>query len=313
MWRKWLVPTEPPDTSTETMLRPGSRRLAHSRHMRSTNRVRAALRAGQGALHRAVFSTSRIQDTLVAHRDLVDRYRSAGIEAPDLTAYEFRVFSQNGEDGVIAELVRRCGVGGEFFVEFGVGNGSECNTAFLAHTMGWSGVYFEPDSQSYEMLEFRYRNHPMVVALPDAITAENVEEKLAAAGVPAEPDILSIDIDGNDYWVWKAIEGYRPRIVIIEYNSALDTAVSRVQPYADSQGWDHSSGYSASLAALERLAESKGYQLVHTESTGANAFFVREDLADRFPGRVPRRSANFAFTGAGWHPAPRRPPDWLAP
>lgn len=281
--------------------------------MRASNRVRAALRAGQGALQRAVFSASRIQATLVAQRDLVDRYRAAGIDPPDLTAHEFSVFSQNGEDGVIAELLNRCGVGGQFFVEFGVGNGSECNTAFLAHTMGWSGVYFEPHPPSYEALEFRYRNNPAVATFPDAITAENVEERFAAAGVPREPDILGIDIDGNDYWVWKAIEGYRPRIVIIEYNSTLDTAVSRVQPYARTEGWDHSSGYSASLAALERLAESKGYRLVHTESTGANAFFVREDLAGAFSTRVPRRAANFAFTGVGWHPAPKRAPNWQQP
>jgi len=281
--------------------------------MRSANRVRAALRASEGALRRAVFASSHIRDTLIAQRELVDRYRAAGHEPPDLTAYELRVFSQNGEDGVIAELLRRCGVGNKFFVEFGVENGSECNTAFLAHTMGWSGIYFEPHAPSYEALEFRYRNNPRVTALPHAITAENVAERFAAAGVPDEPDILSIDIDGNDYWIWKALDGCRPRIVIIEYNSALDPAVPLVQPYGQAQGWDHSSGYSASLAALEVVAKQKGYRLAHTESIGANAFFVREDLASGLPTEVPRRAANFAFSGAGWHPAPKHPPEWHRP
>jgi len=168
--------------------------------------------------------------------------------------------------------------------------------------------YFESDQPSYETLEFRYRNNPRITALPHAITAENVEEQYAAAGVLQEPDILSIDIDGNDYWVWQAIENYRPRIVIIEYNSAIDIAVPRVQPYG--QAWDHSSGYSASLSALEGLAEKKGYRLAHTESAGVNAFFVREDLVLGLPGEIPRRAANFAFSGTGWHPAPRRPANW---
>jgi len=281
--------------------------------MRSTNRVRAVLRAGQGALHRAVFATGHIRGTLSAQGELVERYRAAGHEPPDLTAYEFRVFSQNGEDGVIAELLRRCGVGERFFVEFGVGNGSECNTAFLAHTMGWSGIYFEPHAPSYQALEFRYRNNRRVTTMTNAITAENVEAQFAAAGVPEEPDILSIDIDGNDYWVWKAIKTYRPRIVIIEYNSALDPAVALVQPYGQAQGWDHSSGYSASLAALEVVAKEKGYRLAHTESLGANAFFLREDLTSAVPAEVPRRAANFAFSGAGWHPAPKREPEWHRP
>jgi len=162
-------------------------------------------------------------------------------------------------------------------------------------------------------LEFRYRNNPRVTTLPHAITAENVAERFAAAGVPEEPDILSIDIDGNDYWIWKAIDGYRPRIVIIEYNSALDPAVALVQPYGQAQGWDHSSGYSASLAALELVAQEKGYRLAHTESIGANAFFVREDLASGLPTEVPRRAANFGFSGAGWHPAPKRAPVWHRP
>ena len=141
--------------------------------------------------------------------------------------------------------------------------------------------------------------------------AENVEELFAQAGVPPEPDVLSIDVDGNDYWIWKAISRYRPRLVVIEYNGSLDPTARRVMPYRPGYRWDHTSGYGASLGALEDLAVEKGYRLVHTELAGVNAFFVREDLAGGLPSgeAVPRRAASYALMGLE-HPAPRADPGW---
>jgi hypothetical protein len=120
-----------------------------------------------------------------------------------------------------------------------------------------------------------------------------------------------IDVDGNDYWIWRALEAFRPRVVVIEYNGDLDPTVPKVMPYAPGWRWDHTSGYGASLAALEALGADKGYRLVHTELAGVNAFFVRDELAGPLPAgdEVPRRSASHSLLGHGHRP-PRHEPEW---
>jgi hypothetical protein len=137
------------------------------------------------------------------------------------------------------------------------------------------------------------------------ITPENVQELFTASGVPTELDVLSIDVDGADYWIWEAIDAYRPRAVVIEYNSAIDPRRRLVQPADLDGGWDGTSYYGASLGALQTVGERKGYRLVHTELSGVNAFFVREDLADgRFLAAddVPMRGAPNYFQHGRGHP-----------
>jgi hypothetical protein len=226
--------------------------------------------------------------------------------APDLTASELRVFSQNGEDGVIAEIFARIGVGGGGFVEFGIQDGTEGNTIFLAQVMGWSGAYLEADDAGFAALERRFAANARVRTLHAVVEPDTVEALFAQAGVPEEPDLVSIDVDGNDYWIWRALSAYRPRLVIIEYNGAFDARERRVMPYTPGFRWDGTSAYGSSLGALEDLGEEKGYRLVHTELAGVNAFFVRTDLAGGLPegDAVPRRSANHVLMGLG-HPEPR--------
>jgi hypothetical protein len=173
--------------------------------------------------------------------------------------------------------------------------------------LGWAGVYLEADAAAYAVLERRYSATPRVRTLHAAVEPGNVEALFAQAGVPEEPDVLSIDVDGNDYWIWRALERHRPRVVVIEYNGDLPPDSQQVMPYTPGFRWDHSSGYGAALGALEALGADKGYTLVHTESAGVNAFFVRSDLASGLPtgDAVPRRSANHALMGLG-HPAPLR-------
>jgi hypothetical protein len=281
---------------------------------RTLNRLRAAADPGAlgGAVQRALKHSDRSRGVYPALRELAGRYRDEGTyEPPDLTAYELRVFSQNGEDGVLAEILRRIGVTGAWFVEFGVQDGTEGNTVFLAQVLGWSGAYLEADAAQHAALERRFAGNPRVRTVHAAVEPDTAEGLFQAAGVPPEPDVLSIDVDGNDYWIWKALEAYRPRVLVIEYNGALDPLSRRVMPYRPGFRWDHTSGYGASLGALEDLGSEKGYRLVHTESAGVNAFFVREDLAGDLPAgdAVPRRGANYALMGLG-HPPPRDPPDW---
>jgi hypothetical protein len=180
--------------------------------------------------------------------------------------------------------------------------------------MGWSGVYLEADAGAYTALERRFSANPRVRTLQAAVEPGNVEALFAQAGVPEEPDVVSIDVDGNDYWIWRALERFRPRVMVIEYNGDLEPGSSQVMPYTPGFRWDHSSGYGASLGALEALGREKGYTLVHTELAGVNAFFVRSELAGDLPSgdAVPRRSANHALMGLG-HPEPRRAPDWETP
>ena len=110
------------------------------------------------------------------------------------------------------------------------------------------------------------------------ITAENIQSLLKAANVPAELDLLSIDIDGNDYWVWKAITDYRPRVVVIEYNATFRYDTEFIQSYDPKRLWNRTSYYGVSLKSLELLGRSKGYSLVGCNFIGSNAFFVRDDI-----------------------------------
>jgi hypothetical protein len=230
----------------------------------------------------------------------------ADIEAGELTPFELRVFSQNGEDGVLAEILRRIGIGEQrFFVEFGVESGREGNCVYLADVAGWRGLFMDGDGDFFAALQRKYRASEHVVTTLAMVTPENVQELFAAARVPPEPAVLSIDVDGADYWIWEAIEDYRPRVVVVEYNSAIDPRRRLVQPADHPGGWDGSDYYGASLAAMRTLGERKGYRLVHAELSGVNAFFVREDLAEgRVPGaaEVPLRGAPNYFQRGICHP-----------
>jgi len=282
---------------------------------RTANRVRAA--AGPavlgGAFKRFVSASDRSRGVYPALGELAARWRETS-PPRGLTAHELRVFSQNGEDGVLAEVFRRIGIGGGGFVEFGASDGAEGNAAFLAQVLGWPGTLLEADEAAFAALERRYAGSPAVRTVRAAVEPGTVEALFDRAGVPEEPDLLSIDVDGADYWIWEAIVGHRPRVVVVEYNGDLDPREPRVLPYAKGRRWDHTSGYGASLAALEALGAQKGYRLVHSELAGVNAFFVREDLAGPLPAGddVPRRTASHSLLGHG-HPPPRRAPAWHAP
>lgn len=208
----------------------------------------------------------------------------------DLNAYEARHSSQNGEDGILRELFRRLGVDEGFFVEFGVGDGSECNGAALL-SRGWRGLMIEGDPRAFAALRARYANAPLD-CVEAWVTAENLAAILQEHGVPIEPDLLSIDVDGNDYWLWQSLAAFRPRIVAIEYNASRPPPERWVMAYAPDHRWRGDGYYGASLAALETLGTRLGYALLGTDRHGVNAFFVRDDLLAcvRFSRRTARRA-----------------------
>jgi glycosyltransferase involved in cell wall biosynthesis len=249
----------------------------------------------------------------LALSELSGRHREVGSEPSGpqadrgLTAPELRVFSQNGEDGVLAEILRRTGAPSRFFVEFGVESGREGNCVYLADVAGWAGLFIEAGDDMYRELERKYVAQSQVQTIRARVGAENVEALFTQAGVPAEPDVVSIDVDGQDYWIWDALQAYRPRVVVIEYNSALDPRRRLVQPDEPGHSWSGTEYYGASLGALQALGDRKGYRLVHTELSGVNAFFVRADLAgDSFPAtdQVAMRGSPNYFQRGQRHPPP---------
>ncbi|MGD1067429.1 MAG: hypothetical protein ABR975_11485, partial [Vulcanimicrobiaceae bacterium] len=179
-------------------------------------------------LLRAV-STSPAVDTVLQR--IRNRGQVRAGTGDQLAPFDLRIGSQNGEGGILKELFFRLGQGDRFFVEFGVGDGSECNTAALAGTYHWHGLYIEGASSLYEGLRQRYAVREDVRCVQAMITAENIAGLFAAAGVPTTFDLLSIDVDGNDWWLWRALRAYRPRVVVVEYNAAYVPPVRWIMQY----------------------------------------------------------------------------------
>ncbi len=213
---------------------------------------------------------------------------------PPIASFEFKATSQNGEDGILVELFRQLGVNEPFFVEFGAQAGVECNARNLVFSYGWAGVMMEGDAQQFLALQDNYKTVERVKTEHAFITKENALEIFRCAGIPEEFDLLSIDIDGNDYWIWEALlENYRPRVVVMEVNGSYAPPQRWVMAYNPAHAWRHDNYYGASLQSLADLGARCGYGLVGMESAGVNAFFVRDDLVERCG--FPALSAELAF------------------
>ncbi|MFP6629795.1 MAG: FkbM family methyltransferase [Myxococcota bacterium] len=184
----------------------------------------------------------------------------------DLRAHERSVYSQGGEDGALAHLFECLGTTNRTFVEFGAWDGRHLsNTALLRLDGGWTGLLMDADPKRVNDLVQR-----------ELVTAENVNDLFSKYDLPQAFDLLSIDIDGNEYWVWEAICDYRPRVVIIEYNIFFSTDVCKTMPYNAAHEWDKTMFHGASLGALRKLGRKKGYSLIHTDSYTPNAIFVED-------------------------------------
>lgn len=246
-------------------------------------RAAAAVREQYTWAHSAQHAVARLEE--LSHRVPISR---AGEYEP-LNSYERKFHSQNGEDGILLELFARLRVVDPFFVEFGVETGDECNTALLAKSYGWKGVMIEGDDASFETLRKNYSSLPNVRPVHARVTRENIAQLFAENGVPRDLDLLSIDVDGNDYYLWEALADYRPRVVVIEFNPAFAPPKHWVMHYDPEHVWRHDNYYGASLASLTTLGRRLGYALIGIDSNIINAFFVRRDLLDivQFPERVP--------------------------
>lgn len=201
---------------------------------------------------------------------------------------EFKVFSQYGEDGILQHLIRETGITRKetAFVEFGVQDYSESNTRFLLMNDHWRGLIIDGSKQHMDSV----RNHDIywrhdLTAVDAWIERDNINQLIGDSGFSGDIGILSVDIDGNDYWVWERIEVVNPVIVVVEWNSVFGQVHAISVPY-DPVFQREKAHYSnlfwgASIAAFAHLAAHKGYALLGSNTVGNNLFFVRNDRLGR--------------------------------
>ena len=209
-----------------------------------------------------------------------------------LSDYEFKVFSQWGEDGIIQFLVSSLAIRNRTFIEFGVEDFSESNCRFLLMKDYWSGFVIDGSEKNMERLQSSYFfwKYPLQCRA-SFITRENAGALLDQSGFDAQLGILSVDIDGVDYHVLSALSAWKPSILIVEYNAVFGARHTVSVPYDPvfSRTSKHHSNlyYGASLPAFLQLAGERGYALVGVNSAGSNAFFVRRELLNDRVREVP--------------------------
>lgn len=216
---------------------------------------------------------------------ILERERQRSPTLPVLNGQ--KSYSQNDEDGIIAEIFDRIGIARRRFFEIGSGNGMENNTLFWLK-QGWNGVWVDGGESNAQFIE-RYFSIPIdeqrLHFIHEIITSENINQLVRSTPyADQEIDLLSIDIDGNDYYIFEALNTLNARLVVIEYNARFPAPIKWRQPYAADYMWDGSDWFGASLQSMCDLFKCKGYTLVSCNVTGANSFFVRDDLlGDHFP------------------------------
>lgn len=259
-------------------------------------RAMRRLRERATLLRTAVTSSAELQglrydlDELRASAGRVQARLTAELPPGGLAEAEFKVFSQFGEDGIVQHLLRHVPIEHDVFVEFGVDDYRESNTRFLLYNDNWRGLVIDGGARHVEFLRdsdlmWRHEIDPVVAF----IDRDNIDGLITGQGIRGDIGLLSVDIDGNDYWVLERIVSISPRILIVEFNSTLGPQRAVTIPY--DPGFVRTTAhwswlyFGASLAAITKLADDKGYALVGCNSNGNNAFFVRRDVLGPLPER----------------------------
>ncbi len=238
------------------------------------------------AFYKENFSTSYLLNSINDLKILVAQQYVRDIKTKNtvqtLHDVEFKVFSQFGDDGIIQYLIHKIKIEDKSFVEFGVENYEEANTRFLLMNNNWRGLVIDGDPSHIRYIQkdnISWRHD--LTSLCAFVSKENINEILSSHRFTGEIGILSIDIDGNDYWVWECMTVVRPSIVIVEYNSYFGAERAVSVPYDPSfyRMNAHYSGlyWGCSLKALVLLAEKKNYVFIGCNSSGNNAYFIRKD------------------------------------
>lgn len=204
-------------------------------------------------------------------------------ERVNLRAAEKSVFSQNGEDGVLEKIFEIIEPGPKFAVEFGAFDGiKHSNMRNLVVNHGWSSYQIEGDPERAAELAKNYEDYPTTKTEQAWVWPGNVEILFEEAGVPKDLDLLVIDIDSNDYYVWRAIRDFEPKVVMIETNRHFAPPQEMVIDYHPMNYWDGTYYIGASLQSMYELAKKKGYELVYQMKMGPNTFWVKKEYFPRF-------------------------------
>jgi len=229
---------------------------------------------------------------------------ATGIALPAISDTGFKVFSQTDEDGILLFIFSVIGSTNKQCVEICAGDGIECNAANLIVNHGWNGLLFDGNAELVQRGTAHYRNHKATFVYPPKLVCawiqkSNVNELIRQNEVEGEIDLLSIDLDGMDYWIWDAIEVITPRVIVVEYQDIIGPDRALTVPYADdfdarkyptTDGLPNFCG--ASLQAFIKLGRRKGYRFVGCNRSGYNAFFIKTGLADRL---IPEQPAAGCF------------------
>ena len=231
---------------------------------------------------------------------------SAKSKINNLSEVEFQVFSQFGDDGIIQYLIDKLPIKNKTFIEFGVENYQEANTRFLLINNAWSGLIIDGDPDNIKQIKnSRLYSFYDIRAIDSFITKQNINQLISGVGFQKEVGILSVDIDGNDFWVWKAIDVISPEIVICEYNSLFGFEEPITIPYQDDFIRGEKSPfnfYGTSLKAAVTLAKEKGYFFIGCNSAGNNAYFIHEKHRTHCPvvEKTPAEGYNLAMFSETW-------------
>ncbi len=226
---------------------------------------------------------------VAAQKSLMQQYQvlatDHGQALPSLLEVGFRKSSQFEEDGILLYLFSLIQPLNRICVEQCAGNGRECNTANLIINHGWWGHLFDGDADNVRRGNAFYAQNRDTFLHPPRftqawLTAENINELLLKSGVSGAVDLLSLDIDGMDYWVWKAIEVIDPQVVVCEIHNLIPPELALTVPYAPNFVCKSEFYRGASLAAMSKLGRDKGYRLIGMHRFGFNAFFVRDGVAE---------------------------------
>lgn len=206
----------------------------------------------------------------------------------DVKKHAKSYYSQHGEDGITQWVFERIGINTQKFLDIGAGNGRESNIAMLAYAYRWNGLAIEADLKNVnDALDYFKKllgdAYKRVNVIHTKVTTDNVNRVVSNAGLSGEIDFLTLDIDGNDYWIWDALEVVEPRVVLAEYNTSfgLHPITIPYNPDFHMNDYDHKPQlyYGAGLAALNEVAHRKGYILAGAEMSGVNAYFIKKEAA----------------------------------
>lgn len=232
-------------------------------------------------------------------------FLQSNVKVKGLSDIEFKVFSQWGEDGIIEYLVNNIPIKNKFFIEFGVENYNESNTRLLMMNRNWSGLVIDGSKENVDYIKTRdYYWKYELTALHSFITKENInsiiEENLSSLNINRDIGLLSVDIDGVDYWVLNEISCIDPSIIICEYNSLFGNKFPLTVPYDKSfvRSEKHYSNlyWGANLKAFDFLLKKRNYIYIGSNSQQLNAFFVKRELIEKYIPSLLDQSITFEFS-----------------